>query len=591
MPRKAIAAAVLVALQSVAAFCFAEEDIRYTVKLRGVSTAALRREMRSEADTVLLRRRRPRSVLQLRRRIERDVLRFETLLRSYGYYSAEIEYVIEPRRRRRQVVFLVDKGPQFRIGNSKVVPADAFARELVLDQNTSGLVAGQPAIALDITRAAQQIAEYCRQHGYPFAAAAVKEVVVDHALRSVDVLFSVEAGTPAVFGTFEVSGLEKVRRKFVAARIKWQEGDPYDSAVITATRDALAGSGLFSVLRFEHADETDADGRLAVHLDLRERAHRSVALGTGYHSDDGMRASAAWEHRNLRGGGERLMCDVQVTEYSYGAGARLRIPAIARPGRFVIIRLQGGVEKPDAFESRSIAFQSLLETPLGSNWTFGRGLGVKYADVRDEVGAEHYNLLYIPLLLDGTTVNNPLDPHRGMRWFIYTAPYVDTLDSSTTFLKSRTGVSYYRRIARRPALTAAARCTAGSIVGTAHSVIPADERFYAGGGGSVRGYAYQSVGPLYENGKPRGGRSYGLLSAELRWRVGGNWGLVAFADGGMVDLDGVPFAGDSFFRGVGGGMRYFTPVGPLRADVAVPLDKRDGIDDSFQVYVSLGQAF
>jgi len=120
--------------------------------------------------------------------------------------------------------------------------------------------------------------------------------------------------------------------------------------------------------------------------------------------------------------------------------------------------------------------------------------------------------------------------------------------------------------------------------------VPADERFYAGGGGSIRGYSYQSVGPL-SGGDPVGGRSLLELSTELRLRLGERFGFVGFLDGGSAFGAAFPDFDEELLWGTGLGFRYFTAVGPLRLDFAVPLDRRHGIDDAFQVYISLGQAF
>ena len=130
----------------------------------------------------------------------------------------------------------------------------------------------------------------------------------------------------------------------------------------------------------------------------------------------------------------------------------------------------------------------------------------------------------------------------------------------------------------------------GATSGAERDEIPADIRFYAGGGGSIRGYAYKSVGPRHEN-QPLGGRSVAGLSSELRMNVTDTMGFAAFVDGGGVFESSFPDFGETFRWGAGLGLRYLTPVGPLRLDIGVPLNRREGIDNSFQVYVSLGQAF
>jgi translocation and assembly module TamA len=126
--------------------------------------------------------------------------------------------------------------------------------------------------------------------------------------------------------------------------------------------------------------------------------------------------------------------------------------------------------------------------------------------------------------------------------------------------------------------------------GAERDEIPADIRFYAGGGGSIRGYAYQSVGPT-QNNEPIGGRSLITMSAELRIKITEKMGLVAFVDGGSAFESAFQDFEETLQWGGGLGFRYFTAIGPLRLDVGIPINRRAGIDDSFQIYVSIGQAF
>jgi translocation and assembly module TamA len=170
------------------------------------------------------------------------------------------------------------------------------------------------------------------------------------------------------------------------------------------------------------------------------------------------------------------------------------------------------------------------------------------------------------------------------------APYQDVIGRDINFYKLRASGTRYVPLGRRPEIDLAGRVTLASILGEERSDIPADERLYAGGGGTIRGYAFQSVGPL--DGKtPLGGRSLAVTSAELRWRLNPEFGLVAFIDGGTA-FEGVYFdSKEDVLWSAGVGFRYFTPVGPLRFDLAFPMDRRRGTDDAYQFYISLGQAY
>ena len=188
------------------------------------------------------------------------------------------------------------------------------------------------------------------------------------------------------------------------------------------------------------------------------------------------------------------------------------------------------------------------------------------------------------------TGDDLLDPTRGGRLFLQVMPFYDIMGSDSNFIKGYTSYRHYVPIMKKPMLTLAGKVSIGVIEGKGLESIPADERFYAGGGGSIRGYAYQSVGPMVA-GDPIGGRSLIELSAELRIKFTDHLGLVGFLDGGSAFADTIPDSSQDLRWGTGMGLRYFTPIGPLRLDVAVPLNRRSGIDDNFQIYISLGQAF
>ena len=220
----------------------------------------------------------------------------------------------------------------------------------------------------------------------------------------------------------------------------------------------------------------------------------------------------------------------------------------------------------------------------------GTGIGLRASRI-DQLGErDRFNLFSIPLNLDWDRSNDILDPVRGGRLNVNLAPYYDVLDSDPHFLKGYLKYSHYYQIFSRPSFILAVRGGLGTISGANRADIPADLRFYTGGGGSIRGFAYQTVGPL-ENDKPLGGKSLLNISSEIRARLTESYGLVFFLDGGNVSQTALPDFEGKIRWGTGMGFRYYTPIGPLRIDIGFPLNRRKAIDDSFQIYLSLGQAF
>jgi translocation and assembly module TamA len=220
----------------------------------------------------------------------------------------------------------------------------------------------------------------------------------------------------------------------------------------------------------------------------------------------------------------------------------------------------------------------------------GAGLGYKYSRVKQFGVEDEFSLISLPGRFTWDTSDDLLDPTRGGRLNLRLAPFFDTFKGSLGFVKGYGSYSRYLKISKKPFLVLAGRAALGSIWGEERDSIPADERWYAGGGGSVRGFAYQFAGPLFD-GDPIGGRSLLELSFELRAKVTKKIGIVTFIDGGSAFKAEFPDFKEDLRWGGGVGVRYYTPIGPVRLDVAVPLNPREDIDDPFQIYISIGQAF
>jgi translocation and assembly module TamA len=246
-------------------------------------------------------------------------------------------------------------------------------------------------------------------------------------------------------------------------------------------------------------------------------------------------------------------------------------------------------EEPDAYRSRSFDASSQVERLFSKQLSGAIGIGARISEVEQFGDDQKTAFFYVPSRLDWKTMDRPLDPTRGGWLSLELAPYQDFNRQDLRFFKAYGRYSRYLLLLD-PNLLLALKGVVGTIGGATRDDVPADLRFYAGGGGSIRGYPYQKVGPL-EDHEPKGGRSLVEVSAEVRFKITEKIGLVAFLDGGNAFASSFPDPGETLLWGAGGGIRYYTPVGPLRLDVGVPLQRREGIDDPFQVYISLGQAF
>lgn len=577
-----LAGSLLLALELTAPA--ASDPMTYDVRFRGLPDRGLRRACEEASEACALRDRPPPTDALLLGRGERDVPRVLERLRSEGYYGATVAVRLVASGRR--LVFDVDAGPRYRLGRVSIDASPARAPEA----RSIGLKPGEVARASYVLEAEEQLLQHVRRQGHPFPRVRERRVTHDPARRVIAVDWSVDPGRAATMGPVAVTGLVRVSETCVRNELAWPEGRRFDPDAIDEARTRLMRSALFSAVRFEMPDEVPPDGSLRVRVDLRERRRRTVTLGAGYKTDEGAGGFAQWEHRNLFGGAERLGLGATVAEATRSAQAQFAKPHVGRPRQSLVLDARAAEDRPDAYVSRNVRTSAMLVREWTARVTGRAGAAFRYSVVDQLDEEDDFVLASLPVEVDWNTSDDLLDPRRGARLLARAEPFYDVVQGDLGFLKSRATISRYQRLNRERTWLLAGRASVGGIAGAGAGAIPADERFYAGGGSSIRGYAYQSVGPMQDD-DPLGGRSLLELSVELRAQVGASLGFVAFVDGGTAFENSVPDFDETIRWGAGAGVRYYTLVGPVRADIGVPLDPRDGIDRDYQLYVSIGQAF
>ncbi len=323
---------------------------------------------------------------------------------------------------------------------------------------------------------------------------------------------------------------------------------------------------------------------------VSERKHRSIEVGVRYRSDEGPGGNIGWEHRNFLGGGELARFALDASPLGLKLTADGREPDFLKRGQALVLGARIADENTDAFSSNSIGGSIGLQRELAKGMSAGLGVGYRIAEVEQNGDTETFGLLSFPADFALDRSDDLLDPTRGGRFTVRNEPFVDTFNQGLYFDKVSLAYRHYLKVSDQPWLVLAGRTALGSIFGAARDDLPADERFYAGGGGSVRGFAFQQAGELDAQDDPIGGRSLLELSVELRTRFTETIGAAMFVDSGAAFEATYPDFSEPLRVGVGGGLRYLSPIGPIRFDVGVPLNKRDS-DDPFQIYISLGQAF
>jgi len=561
----------------------------YRTEIRGDINTQLRQALIHISDTVALEDRPLMSMAQLQRRIRDDISEFLGALRSFGYYSPDIVHHIREDEDPMRVVFEINPGPEFKIKEVELINLDPDQEVELPDPRELGLVPGRRIRSAEVLDARRELDRYLRTVGFPFPRSEVQEVIIDHAEHSAAVYLAFDPGPRAVFGKTQVTGLDRVDHEFVLEKIPWGEHDEFQSDKMDELRRKLTATGLFTVVEINHARELEND-RLPMEIMVRERAPRTFRAGLGYQSDIGPELRLGWKHRNLWGRGETLEADLSLSDVERALETGYTIPSFMRPDQKLILKAGYVEEDKDAFEATSLKTVAMLERQLTEELSIGAGAGYRLARVEQLDEKIDLGLVFFPgdMLYDSR--DDFLNPSKGLRFNIRLIPFVDSMDLDTRFLKTFASLNTYLELWPDKRIILANRVAYGAIGAESKAKVPPDERFYAGGGGSIRGYAYQKVGPL-ENGDPIGGLALAEINTELRFRTAGRSGVVLFLDGGQVYESSYPDLSERLLWGCGIGYRYYTDFGPIRFDVAFPLDRRKGIDDRFQIYISLGQAF
>ncbi|WP_374655197.1 autotransporter assembly complex family protein [Phenylobacterium sp.] len=521
------------------------------------------------------------------------------VLRSEGYYGYEVLPDVSEQDPPAAIV-KVTPGPRFTIADPQIQWLDPAPQEGVqmAGEAVMGLAIGGPGRAVDVIGAEGRIVAATQKRGYADAAAEPREVIVDHADRTVRPTYRIAAGDLVRLDGLNVVGERgRSRPEWLERLAPWRPGEVYDPEDVGELERRLLDTGVYDSVTVSLApkDQTGPDGLRPILVSLSDRKAKTLELGASYSTTEGFGADARWTRYNMLGRADTQALFARLSTIDSNLGAELTLPHWRRPQQ--TLKAGGSLYKKrtDAYDESGAGVRMDIQRRFRktSYVTFGGSLD--YSKV-DEHQQAHFNTLgrdvYTVAGLAAGALDrsdDPLDPKRGWRLELRLEPTYLLGDENLAYLKVQTQGSMYVPFGAKARTVVAARLKLGSMLGGTVEEVPASRRFYAGGGGSVRGYAYQAIGPRYGDNTPVGGTSLFETSLELRQKIGERWGVVAFVDAGAVGAGDFP-TGDQFSAGVGVGVRYDLGFGPIRADIAIPLDQREG-DPAFQIYLSIGQSF
>lgn len=533
----------------------------------------------------------PRSVLEKRNRSQSLATNVEDLLASEGYLAVEV-LPEDMTTLDGTSELLVRPGPIFTFAMVKLDSTgviDAETRKII-DDILIKLPAGATVRTADVERIEAEIISVLHARGYAFASSPGIDALASREDANVEVTYSVSPGPLVRLGDLESDETDPRSQKAIQVLKTWKDGATYNPRTVDRLRSRLRSSGLYEGIGVVVSEEPGPDGYHTVSLTLAEAKPRSVSFGVTASTTEGVGADAQWERRNITGRADKVTVRAEAATLARSLTGVYERPNIGRFGRTLSAEAGVRQEETQAYDLDGFKVGATLAQPFTRQLTLSVGAAVDLTRITDQrsrifLGDREQVTFSIPVTANYSDVGDPLDPQEGIRGFATVESGVSLGDGTPGYTRMQVSGSTYRKIADN--LVAAVRAEYGAFTGS--NSVPTDRLFFAGGGGTVRGYEYQSLSPTDQFGEFLGGRSLFSASAELRWRQSDRFGYAAFVDAGAASDDAGSVFGESK-ASIGFGVRYYPGFGPIRFDVAAPLNKRDG-DAPLQIYVSIGQAF
>jgi translocation and assembly module TamA len=572
----------------------------YSISVEGLDGIAAEGliEQFDQLSTLRANRKDAANAAQIDRRAREDADLLAELLRAYGYYDAEVATRVEAAvaAGAAEVTLEARPGPQYRFAEVRLPGIEAAGADAAALREAFGVGPEEPVNAAAVTAGEAALRLELGRRGFAFADVGTMDVAVDHATRTATLVLPVQPNGTRRFGRFIVEGRKLFAAEHIETISRFETGDTLSTPMVDDLRRAIVATGVVSVVNIRPVAREGSDVvDLAVSLEAAPL--RTLAGEAGYGTGEGIRLEVSWEHRNLiRPEGAVRFRGVAGTQEQL-ISATLRRNNFRERDQVLTAQIAASNVDRKAYDARTFLVGAGIERQTNiiwqKQWTWSVGAELIATDERDvdvDTGTTRGRTFFIgalPATLSYDGSNDLLDPTRGFRLSGRFSPEVSLQNGAFGYSRAQIDASFYQPVT--PSVVIAGRTRLGTIFGAQRDRIAPSRRFYAGGGGSVRGYGYQDLGPrdpVFDD--PIGGRSLAEFALEARIRYG-NWGIVPFIDAGNIYTDPLPRIDDLRF-GAGVGVRYHTRFGPIRVDVGTPLNRQSG-DSRIAVYVSLGQAF
>ena len=570
------------------------ENPGYTVRYEGVPKGLLPK-FKILASVENKQRTFP-TLTSLRRAARADRKAFTSALTAAGYYNGSVTSRVEIQADKKPaVVFEVSGGPAFQIVEHNITYQQQRNGTRPLTSSDAGLELSANADGVSLQSNQKAVLTSLWENGFPAARAMGFQVIADKREQTAKAIYKFESGEAAMFGQAQISGLERTRESYIEKLTTWELGSPYKKSTILDYRNQLASTNLFADIDVVPG-QTDDDGTTPILVNLTERKHRTIGAGLFFSTTEGPGVRIFYENRNMFRRAETFRIDIEASEIEQSASAHLEKPLVGLPGS-VFLQASFVNETTDAFDARTFD----LAAGVSKRWFNNRletrgGLALETSQIEPNNGGQDERFYFVsaPLFAIWDNENDILNPTKGVRASLSVTPYTGSESFTQIESNARTRFAW----GREKRFITAFRGRLGATVGNELVDLPFNKRFFSGGGGSVRGFGFQLAGPIEVvtdidgnvRAFPFGGRSAIEGAVEFRYGITDTIQVAAFSDIGSVSQTALPNFSERFSVGVGGGVRYLSPVGPLRIDLAFPVNPRPS-DSSVQFLISLGQEF
>jgi translocation and assembly module TamA len=511
-------------------------------------------------------------------------------LYRWGYFEAKVTPKIIPINDQfYNATFNITLGKAYQVDSftfeNLPIQLSKSAKEASLPSDL-GLKLNSPLNPKSLEKAHKQLLSLLKDDGFGFATISTPKVEVHLQTKSCSVSWMVSPGPLLYFGEIEFEGNSTLDKEFLSSFVAWTKDERFSFKKTQTTTKNLENLGLFEAIQITYPNSLEEnESSLPVSIVLFQERPRTLAAGINYTTQLGIGGELEWQHRNLANKAIQLSSNLLVFESQKTLDFNFKNPKFIQDDQQWLTKIQLKSEELEGFHDKKAMISSWIEYKKNEALTFSYGSALSFSHTTQSDNNKDFLLLSFPLTVK---VNN--SPNNALYSYTLT-PTLDLNDSQIHYLKQEATFKYPLMISETSNFHSNAYLQLGSITLNSRQELPPSQRFYGGGPQFFRGYNYQTVSPLDQDNKPLGGRSYWLAGSDIHFPMTSSLGLEFFFEAGNVYEDTLPSLKGEVLKSVGTGLSFSTPLGPLKIEAAVPINRREDVDSSAQFYITLEKLF